>query len=144
MPRVRAIHLPIIAIVAVAGLIAWQAGRPRQLVSESGSRDPLPGIATNAAAQSTTSAELLVLLQRQATEHATTETPTSTPTRTPRPPTMTPRPTWGPQTTMTPGRTYLIPKWSPTPMPPDLEPTVLPCALVTPDPYDAQDCGLPA
>lgn len=143
MHRLRAIHLPIIAIIAVAGLIAWQAGRPRQLVSESGSRDPLPGIATSEAGQATTSAGLLTLLQRQTTEHATTETPTSTPTRTPRPPTMTPRPTWGPQTTMTPGRVYLIPKWSPTPIPANIDPTIVPCDRLSPQAV-AVDCGLPA
>lgn len=126
-----------------AGLYAlWQVRQPRPFGAER-ANEPLPANATAVAAQSTADAAERWLLEQLVTNTAPSATATDTPTPEPRPPTMTPRPTWAPDVTMTPGRLYLIPEWSPTPRPTDIVPTVLPCPLVTPDPYDDQECGLP-
>ena len=66
------------------------------------------------------------------------------PTETPGPrPTRTKRATWEPETTTTPGRIYRVPAWTPTPVQPKPEPTMIDCRKVTPDAYSDIPCEIP-
>lgn len=120
-----------IAIVAVAGLIAYRVAEPAQLVSESDNRDLLAGIATD------TSANL--------TAQVPTETPipTARPTNTPKPPTATPDPTYVGQASP-PSGYYVVPAWTETPpVAVTSELQIPPCITVTPTKFAAQGCNVP-
>jgi hypothetical protein len=105
--------------MAVAGLIAYQAGQPRTLVTEAeGSQSLWEGMATNQSAELTAFAGVLPRY------------PTLTPTKTPRPATATREPTFAGQDAQ---GYYVVPKW--TEVPPPAATSVLelpPCATVTP------------
>ncbi len=123
----RLASIAIIAIIAVAGLIAYRVSEPQQLVTEADNRDLLVGMATGQAVE-------LTAIAPTATAYKT-----MTPTRTPKPATETPRPTYGP--VASPGR-YVVPAYTPT-MPAALtvEPDTLPpCDAVTPKAYADQLC----
>ena len=111
-----------LAIIAVAGLIAWRVTEPRQLVAEGDNRDLWETIAAEVKAGN---ADL--------TPSPTTYY-TPTPTKTPKPATSTPRATYGPDAS--PG-VHVVLAWTETPVNGGtIEAEALPpCRLVTPDKY---------
>jgi hypothetical protein len=117
-----------VSLMAVVALVAYRVEQPRALVTEADNRDLLAGIATNQAAQMTA--------------NAPPPTATVTPTRTPKPPTATAYPSYAPDAA--PGF-YLVPAWTPTSTNKGtVEPGIVPCVTVTPDPHKNQYCEVAA